>query len=229
VKGAAQGFVKGDVRDRKMAERLQRIFGQNWKDAVRSDPTFDLVLAAAVARDVARKCQVSIDEQISRHSVADLVRDGGPRDARITMNEMQNALVGTIRRLAEPVGGLQGMPLREQDMREDVRIEADKSEARFYLDVAWTLLTDEQREALAARAHKSVVRMLEAQTLEPRLREVVLGFAATAIAEQLQEHETQLLERVRREVDARWASQVEAIVEARVADAIKRIKAEIAK
>ena len=229
MKGAAQGFVKGDVRDRKMAERLQRIFGQNWKDAVRSDPTFDLVLAAAVARDVARKCQVSIDEQISRHSVADLVRDGGPRDARITMNEMQNALVGTIRRLAEPVGGLQGMPLREQDMREDVRIEADKSEARFYLDVAWTLLTDEQREALAARAHKSVVRMLEAQTLEPRLREVVLGFAATAIAEQLQEHETQLLERVRREVDARWASQVEAIVEARVADAIKRIKAEIAK
>lgn len=105
-------------------------------------------------------------------------------------------------------------------------MEMAKKQVRTFLDVAWTMLTEEQRTELAQRFYTSMVKQL-GNGLEPRTKEAIMQFAMTIANEELDRRTEEIRRKVTSEIDARWEKMVENLVAARLADAVAKIKAEM--
>lgn len=99
---------------------------------------------------------------------------------------------------------------------------------RVYLDSAWTMLTEEERQELSARFNTRILKAINGSgALEVRTKEVVLQHVARIADEVVAARAEEIRAQVTREVDRRWEEMVEAVVSRRLAEAIAKIKLEM--
>jgi hypothetical protein len=102
----------------------------------------------------------------------------------------------------------------------------DQKEVSTYLDIAWSLLTDDQKAELCQRFYTVMIKSLNAG-LEPRTRETILQYAMTLAEEELERRTEEIRAKVVEEIEARWSKVVEAVVTAKLADALAEVKARV--
>lgn len=105
----------------------------------------------------------------------------------------------------------------------------DDQRVRTFLDVAWQAITEEQRQDLTKRAYAEMMRSLNSGKLEPRIRELFVGYIGMHAEEELKRRSEDLRAKVAEELNAQWEKRVEEVVKALVDEAVAKIKAEFTK
>ena len=99
-----------------------------------------------------------------------------------------------------------------------------------YLDFSWLGLSDEQRQELRDRFNARVLKALNGGSgWEVRIKEIILQHVARMADEVIAHRTEEIRAQVEKEVDRRWSEVVESIVAKKLADAVAKIKAEMAR
>jgi len=99
--------------------------------------------------------------------------------------------------------------------------------AKSMVDNAWNSLSEEEKADLRKRVAHALSKNLQSGQLEPRLRETMMNFVVGMVEKELEARTEEIRAKVAAEVDARWAEQIEKVVQAKVDQAIARVKQEI--
>lgn len=107
---------------------------------------------------------------------------------------------------------------------------AETARYEEYLSKAWDALDPQQQEIIKERFNKRVLKALEGGgSFEARTKEVILQKIAELAEHEVEKRLDQLRDRVIAEVEKRWADMVEQLVSKRLAEALSKVKAEMAR
>ncbi len=171
-------------------------------------PTVARIIYLVCVQWEANLVSIKVDENLRDHFFEDnATMDRVRKRALAAMNDPKNHKTGEI--------AVQTITMSVTEL------------AKSFIDNAWNSLEEEERADLRKRVAQTLSKNLQSGQLEPRLRETIMHFTVELLEKELEVRTEQIRAKVVAELEARWAEQVEKLVQTKVTQAIDKIRQEM--